>query len=364
MLAALVVIVLAATFALVVVAAVHSSQIVVRSDAAGWRASALEGRALASVASQLRWRPVVAAGNADGEDGDSSTWRASWAPAPAGAAWPRLRMQLETRAGAARRRAQVTVELRAEPWAAGVTCEGDADIRDVLAVSGSGVYVGGVLRGREYVTFTPDSGQVTAEGRPADGVYGEAFPAAAVHGGAGIFARGVEIHETSIAAEFPDDTDRHQGAALASEWLLRPTPEFHAAAEETAVTSGDWYRDGRLRLDEVPPHGAVFDEGGRCLLPAHVDEVVIEGAAPPGAGRLLVIVRGDAALGVPGETVVLTGGLVVLGRLTVRGALDLRGSLHAGALDVAAPVRILVPADWRHGLLSGAAVPTVVEREG
>ena len=131
-----------------------------------------------------------------------------------------------------------------------------------------------------------------------------------------------------------------------------------------ALTSGDWYRDGRLRLDEVPPPAEGADEGGRCLLPAHADEVVIEGVAAPGAGRLLVIVRGDAVIGSPGETVVLNGGLVVLGRLTVRGALDLTGSLHAGALDVAAPVRILVSADWRHHPLAGAAVPTVVEREG
>ena len=157
MLAALVVIVLAATFALVVVAAVHSSQLVERSDAAGWRAAALEGRALASVASELRWNPVSAPGSAEGEDGQGRTWRASWAPAPSGAAWPRLRAQLETRAGAARRRTDLTVELRAEPWTAGITCAGDVDAGEELVVSGSGVYVGGSLRGRENVAFATDA---------------------------------------------------------------------------------------------------------------------------------------------------------------------------------------------------------------
>ena len=210
-LAALVVIVLAATFALIVVAAVHSSQLVERSDAAGWRAAALEGRALASVASELRWHPASVARSVEGEDGSGRTWRAAWAPAPAGAAWPRLRAQLETRAGMALRRADLTLELRAEPWAAGVTCVGDVDISDELTVSGSGVYVGGCLRGREHVVFTADADLATGEARPADGVHGDTFPVAAVHGGAGIFARGAEIHDAGVSAEFPADTDRHQG---------------------------------------------------------------------------------------------------------------------------------------------------------
>jgi hypothetical protein len=366
MLAALVVVVLAATFALIVVAAVHSSQLVVRSDAAGWRAAALEGRALASAAAELRWRPAVTAGSIQGEDGAGGTWRVVWAPAPAtaGGAWPRLRARAETQAVSARRHQDLTLELRTEPWAAGVTCAGDADVTAELTVSGSGVYVGGCLRGRENVLFTADAGLVTGDGRPADGVYGHAFPSAAVHGGAGIFARGAEIHESGASTAFPDDTDRHEGVAVAPGWLQGPSPEFLAAAREAALTSGPWCRDDRLRLDLAPPAAAGVGNGGHCLLAAGADEVVIEGAAAPAAGRLLVVVRGDAVVGAPGETVVLTGGLVVLGRLTVRGRLDLTGHLHAGALDISAPVRIVVPGDWRHRSLAGATVVTVVEREG
>jgi hypothetical protein len=366
MLAALVVIVLAATFALIVVAAVHSSQLVARSDAAGWRATALEGRALAGVASELRWRPGSGAGSVEGEDGATGAWRAAWEPSPAtsGGAGPRLLARVETQAGAARRHQDLTFELRAEPWSAGVTCEGDADVTAEFTVSGSGVYAGGCLRGREHVVFTMDAGLATGDGRPADGVYGDAFPAAAVHGGAGVFASGAEIHEAGASAGFSDDTDRHQGVAAAREWLQGPSPEFIAAAREAALTSGPWYADGRLRLDQVAPPAEGVGDGGRCLLAAGEDEVVIEGVASPHAGRLLVVVTGDAVVGAPGETVVLSGGLVVLGRLTVRGGLELTGPLHVGALDVAAPVSILVPADWRERPLAGAAAPTVVEREG
>jgi hypothetical protein len=185
-----------------------------------------------------------------------------------------------------------------------------------------------------------------------------------VHGGVGIFARGAEIHEAGVPAEFPDDTDRHHGMAAPADWMQGPSPAFLAAAGEAALTSGDWYRDGVLRLDEVPAPADGEGDGGRCLLAANADEVVIQGTPPPHAGRLLVVVRGDAVIGAPGETVVLDGGLVVLGKLTVRGGLELTGPLHAGVLDVAAPVRILVPADWRQRPLSGAAGPVVVEREG
>ena len=57
MLAVLLIMVLAATFALVVVGAVHSLQVVEGADAAGWRATAAEGRALAAVVRSLRWHP-------------------------------------------------------------------------------------------------------------------------------------------------------------------------------------------------------------------------------------------------------------------------------------------------------------------
>jgi len=357
MLAALLIMVLAATFALAVVAAVQALHTVERADAGVRRAAVLEGRALEAAAHTLRWDPAAATGSATGHDAAGDSWQVGWAPAlpVAGDEWPRLRVAVATRAGRSQVARELTLELRAEPWAAGVTCVDDAEVSAELTVSGSGVYVGGCLRGRENVRFVPDAGP------PADRVRGALFPTAAVHGGAGIYARGAEIHAAGAGAEFPDDTDRHEGSPVEPEWLRAPGAEFLAAAALEAVPAAPWVRDGRLRLDEIPPAppGAA---AGRCLLLAGADEFVIEGAAPPAAGRLLLVVEGDAVVGQPGAPVELAGGLVVLGRLTVRGSLDLAGSLHARSLSVAAPTRVANSVNWRRLQLPGATLPVVVER--
>ena len=75
----------------------------------------------------------------------------------------------------------------------------------------------------------------------------------------------------------------------------------------------------------------------------------------------MLIVRGDAVVGEPGETVALSGGLVVYGRLQVRGSLLLDGSLHAGSMVIGAPTSIRVAPGWRERPLAGAAIPCVVE---
>ena len=223
--------------------------------------------------------------------------------------------------------------------------------------------MGGCLRGREHVRFAA-AGAVTADGRPADAVRGDLFPVAAVHGGAGIHARGAEIHEDDAAAEFPDDTDRHAGQPVVPEWLEGPSAELFAATGAAGAPLGDWYEDATVTLDSVPPPAGGLTYGGRCFLLPAVDEVVIEGSAAPAAGRLLFVVPGDAVVGRPGSTVEFDGGLVVRGRLTVRGAFVLAGPLHAGSFSVEAPTAVAVPPDWRSAPLSGASAPTVVERGG
>ena len=364
MLAVLLIMVLAATFALVVVGAVHSVQMVEGADAAGWRAAAAEGGALAAVVRSLRWHPFGTTGAAQGGDAASAeSWQVSWAPAPpvAGAGWPRVSARVVTAAGRASHRDDLVLELRSEPWAMGVTCVADAELTAPLTVTGSGVYVGGSLRGRENVGFVQGAGPLTPAGAPADHVRGEVFPAAAVHGGAGIFARGVEIHDDTSSGEFPDDTDRHAGVPVPEEWLGGVSPEFLLAAETEAMPPGQALTDGRLRLDEIPPATADDLAGGRCLLLPTVDEVAIEGSPSAGVGRLLVVVRGDAVLGRPGETLTLSGGIVVSGHLAVRGPVAIYGGVHAGSLSVDAPVSIVTQPTWRGSPLAGAASPTLVE---
>ncbi len=364
MLAVLLIMVLAATFALVVVGAVQSLQVVEGADASGWRAAAAEKRALAAVVRTLRWHPPATTGTDQGGDAHAAgSWWVSWMPAPAASAsgWPRVAAQTVTASGRASHRDDLALELRSEQWAMGVTCVADAEVAAPLTVTGSGVYVGGSLRGRENVRFVQGAGPLTPAGVPADGVRGDLFPAAAVHGGAGIFAGGVEVHDAPSPGEFPDDTDRHAGVPVPEEWLSGVSAEFLLAAEAEATLPGPALTDGRLRLDAVSPATGEELAGGRCLLLPPADEVVIEGSSPAEVGRLLVVVRGDVVLGRPGETLALSGGIVVSGRLAVRGPVIVEGSVHARSFSIDAPMSIVVPPAWRACCLPGAVSPTLVE---
>ncbi len=91
-----------------------------------------------------------------------------------------------------------------------------------------------------------------------------------------------------------------------------------------------------------------------------MDEVTIEGSPAPDAGRLLIVVQGDAVIGSPDETLMLAGALVVSGRLEVRGPVVIQGALHAGSLSVVAPASVVTASSWREYPLPGAALPTLV----
>ena len=353
--------VLAATFALVVFGAVRGLQLVEGADASGWRAGAAEARALAEATRALRWQASLAGGSASGGD-QAAGWAAAWQPAlpVAGQVWPREMVHVETTSGSATSRDDAVLELRSEPWAMGVTCAGDAEIAAPLEVSGSGVYVGGCLRGRENVSFSSPAGSAPAGAAPADEVRGEVYPLAGVHGGAGIFAGGLEIH-ASGGDEYPDDSDRDAGLPVSLEWVSGPSAEFLLAARTEATPPGPALTGGLLRLDELSVATGDAAAAGRCVLLPELDEVTIEGTSAPGAGRLLVVVQGDAVLGRPGEAVTLLGGLVVSGHLEVRGPLAIAGTLHAGSLSVGAPVAVAVNPGWRASPLPGALAPSLVE---
>ena len=208
--------------------------------------------------------------------------------------------------------------------------------------------------------FVAGAAGTTPDGAPADRARGDDFPAAAVHAVAGIFAEGVEVHDAAVSA-FPRDSDQHTGFTAPGAWLAGPSAEFLAAAEAEAEGPGAALSGGTLRLDAIAPAGADELVNGRCLLLPPDGEVVIEGTASSAAGRLLVVVRGDAVVGQPGTPVELAGALVVLGRLVVRGGLVLRGSLHAESLVTAAEGSVTVDSGWRQRLLPGAVLPVVVE---
>ena len=85
----------------------------------------------------------------------------------------------------------------------------------------------------------------------------------------------------------------------------------------------------------------------------------------PAAGRLLLVVRGDAVLGEPGETVAFSGGLVVCGHLLVRGGSAPRRQSACGSMTIDGPTRVERAARrGDRGLSAGAAIPTLLEHGG
>ncbi len=372
MLAALVVMVLAAAFVLVVVAAVGAVHAVETNDAAAWRADALTGEALGEVAAALRWSPASRAGvasgggpgGAAGESPSAESWSAEWSPAPpvAGDVWPRVRARVEVRSGRARRVVEAGLELRAETWASGVVCAGDADVSAPLVVTGSGVYVGGSLRGRELVGFAQGAGPATPAGVPADLVHGELYPEAAVHAVAGIYGHGVEIHEIPEQRQWPFDTDEHTAGVGCEACVARPTAAFLAAAAERAAPMGAALSGETLRLDRLNlPAGGSGEADGWCLITPPFDEVRIVGSRPADAARLIVVVQGDAILGDGAGETTLSGSLVVCGELVVAGAARVRGSVCSERLRVDAPLHVVVSSDWRANPLTGACAPVLRE---
>ena len=352
LLAVLVVMVLAATFALAVAGAVHSLQLVEAADADAGRASRLEATATGQVLRHLRWAPIQASGSSSGAD---AALQEQWTCGASGAAFEEADTAAKAHvAGAA------TVEMRVEDWAVGVSCEHDADVAARLTVSGSGLYVGGCLRGREEVSFGVGGAGLTADGRPVDGARGADCPVAAAHAGAGIFAGGAEVHDPPVAV-YADDGDQHAGTPPLPAWVTGPSAEFLAAAQSEATPVGDALYDGSLHLDAIRAADPSEMVAGRCIVVTGLDEVTIEGMAAEDAGPLLVIVTGDAVIGQPGVPVLLRGGLVVCGRMRVRSEFRLDGTLHAGSLEVDAATAVTVPADWRDRPLPGAARPVVVE---
>ncbi len=373
MLAALVIMTLAAAFVLVVVAAFGGLHAVETADAEGWRAEALAAQALGEVAAGLRWGPMTREGEASGggvASGDaaasppSGSWRAEWWPAPAvaGDAWPRVRARVDVRSGRARRVLDAGMDLRAELWASGVVCAGDAEVAAPLVVTGSGVYVGGSLRGRELVGFSQGAGPATPAGAPADVVHGDVYPEAAVHARAGIYAHGAEIHEPPVQDEWPFDTDEHTAGSGCADCVARPWAAFLAAAAEHGASLGAAFDGTTLRLDQLDlPASGSERENGRCVITPPLDEVRVVGSLPVDAGRLLLVVRGDAVLGDDASETALAGALVVCGELRVAGDSRIAGSVYAGRVRVTAPLRVVVSSDWREYPLAGACAPVLRE---
>lgn len=308
----------------------------------------------------LRWAPNAITG-CETEADDRGAWSAEWIPAASSSPFNRVTLRVTSRLSGAASALEALVELRPESFAAGVVVNGDADFDHDATISGSGLYAGGDLRGRERLSFIGQNGSVAL-----DGVHGDTWPLAAVHALGEITAAGGEIHFTGESASWPLDTDVHTGERDALGFSRKPDPLLLAALREHASSTGDALAQNVLDLSLLPPDppdDARADALGYVVFvtPRNGEPLHIIGTRPPGSCRIALVVAGDATVGDAAATPVTTSGaIVVTGRLTVCESTTLHGHLYAGALDVAGQLDVSVPDDWPSALLPGLTAPTIV----
>jgi hypothetical protein len=362
LLAALLVVSLAAIFASACVAAVGASLGVSRADHAGVIVGRAARTTLARAALELRRAPGRLVWSSAGADssGDVS-WAAVCAPeaAVSGGLWPRAALDVRATTGEAARHLQVVLDLRAESFAQGFTVGHDVDLSAPVTVSGGGLYCGGSVRGREWLSL---SGEASGTAPAADAVHGDVWQSAAVHALGGIWADGSEVHAGSSADPFVlADTDAHTGAGPVESLTQAPDPVVLTLLAEMAVPCA--IRDGVVHLDELPlSPTAPQPADGACVVvvPASEQPVRLSGVRAPGACPLVVIVEGDAVLGAPETHTSLSGALVCCGRLRVSGTASVTGHLYAGTLSTEASLVVVTPPEWRAHPLPGLTRPVVV----
>jgi len=295
-------------------------------------------------------------------------WTATWWPGdPTPSGFGSITLNVNSMVGTGRGALRAVVEMRAEPCAQGVVVAGDVELRAPLRVIGSGIYSGGCLRGREWLSFGVEGAATAA----ADDVHPDLWALAAVHALGSIWADGEEIHaQGSVLPVSPwaEDSDTHIDESWPAELLSPPGPGLMCALEEHSMEPGDALANGVLDLSLLPsrdPLGSAEAAGfgGYVVLvrPEGDAALLIVGSRPAEACPITLVVDGDAVVGRPGssETVGL-GALVVTGRLEVRGPAHYIGHLSAGRLTVMAPTVFEAPSDWRAHPLPGLVTPVIV----
>jgi len=375
LLAALVVTALAAVFAAAAVAAVSARQSIVSADVANIRAQAGAKQALARVCLELRRHPAALEGelSSSGVAAGDATWQASWVAADGGAGmlWPAAAVQVEGSCGDARKGLSAVLQLRAELVPQGLVAAGDVELQAPLRVTGSGLYCGGCLRGREWLelgSLDPAGGATP----PGDSVHGDVWPQAGLHALGGVWSAGEEIHAGPEAGgKYPYDTDMHTGDNEVSRFVAPPDASLLIALRDDAVAPGEALHDGALDLARLPlsrplGSGAGSGEDGYVVVAsaAEGEELRLTGARPPGACPIVLVVQGAAAMGEPGVPTAFDGALLVLGSLRVCGPSVLEGHLFARDLLVSAPLSLDLASDWRTRQLAGLVSPGLVSFDG
>jgi hypothetical protein len=368
LLAALVVTALAAVFAAAAVAAVSARQSIVGADVANERVQAGVQQALARACLELRRHPAALEGEVSSPSTsvDAEAWRARWVGAgvAAGTAWPAVAVRAEASCGTARRMLSALIELRAASVPQGLVVGGDAVLLAPLRVSGSGLYCGGCVRGREWLEFGGFA--------MADLAHGDIWPQAGAHALGNLWSAGEEIHaDSAVATQYPYDTDMHTNDDDVSRLVAPPDAACLIALRDAAVMPGVALRDGvldvaKLPLSRPPSLGTGPGADGYVVMASAAEgaELRLVGARPPGACPIVVVILGDAALGAPDASTALDGALLVCGSLRVCGPADLAGHLFARDLLVAAPLSLDLAGDWRTRQLAGLVSPVLIALDG
>jgi hypothetical protein len=362
LLAALVIMAIAAVFAATIVAAVVARRSVSSADAASADAMTLERQAVASACLAAR-RGAWAGGDGSvsGVGGEGAQWQAEWWRLPDASAlgWPAFSLRAHGASGLARRSVSALVELRREPFAQGPVVSGDVQLDAPLIVNGAGVYSGGCVRGREWVTFP------LVLGMPAvDGVHGEQWPLAGVHALGGIWSRGDEEHSDASAAP-ATDTDTHSAVNEVMSAVTVPSQDWWDTARSWAEPPGSALEDGVLRLDRLPAAVSALSapsliSGVIVWLSRSDSPVRVLGERPPGWCPVLVVSVADVTFGGPSMRTGFTGAVVAGGRLEIEGDTTIEGGLYAGTLDVAGSLDVETGASWRTLTIPGLIDPVIV----
>jgi len=339
------------------------------------RAQAVAKQALARVCLELRRHPAALEGGLSSAPttAGGEAWQASWVAADtaAGVPWPVAVVQLEGSYRDARKHLSAMLQLRAEPVPQGMVAAGDVDLQAPLRVTGSGLYTGGCLRGREWLEFgslDPAAGTTP----PADGVRGDVWPQAGVHALGGVWSSGGEIHATPEAgAEYPYDTDMDTSDNDVSRFVAPPDAALLTTLRDAAVAPGAALHDGILDLTDLPlsrPPGSAAGgwEDGYVVVATAAEgaELRLVGVRPPGACPIVLVIPGAAALGQPDVSTAFDGALLVLGSLHVCGPSVLGGHVFVRDLLVSAPLTLQLAADWRMKQRAGLASPVLVALDG
>ena len=265
----------------------------------------------------------------------------------------------------AARRLDVVLELRAETVAQGLSVAHDVDLRAPVTVAGGGLYSGGSIRGREWLTFT--GGQETSATDAPDGVHGDVWPLAGVHALGSIWAAEEEVHAAQTAPRYSADSDFHTGAGPVEALTAPLEPAALAALAEIAQPAAGALTGGVLdlsRLPMVPPpaqEAASAAEGYVIVVAAAAEgPVYVQGERPQSACPVAVVLEGDAVVGASEAVTALRGAVVVCGRLLVAGPAALEGHLWAQELTVDAPLTLVTPAGWRAMQLPGLSRPILL----